>query len=222
MAVDNPDPLCTPADLQDGAFADLVQAFDQEALLDICVEASRACETEVERRFIPFTITESHRADGLDPDELGGMGSTIGLDLTAALGVSYANAIGAGGDLVRKVWVREYAPRYQEMWSYSNVSVRVTPSIGGGNQVTPMKGPMPDSGLLWFTLGTFCPVGSLIEVTYSGGYQTVPADLRRAAKWMAAAIALRELDPSQHGSQHDPGTLESLATGWLQPYARTD
>src|SRR5690242_8350276 len=132
MAVDTPQPLCTPADLTAGAFADLTRAFSQPALQSICEEASRACETEAGRRFMPFTITEALRADGVDPDELGGFGSGIPLDLNASLGASYANALGTSiGSLVRRLWLTECAPLYPEMWVYSNVSVQATLSIGG-------------------------------------------------------------------------------------------
>lgn len=220
MAVDAPQPLCSPADLTAGAFADLTRAFSPEALQAICEEASRACETEAGRRFMPFTITEALRADGVDPDELGGLGSGIPLDMNAALGFSYANALGTSvGSLVRRLWLTECAPLYQEMWAYSNVTVQATLSIGGTRPVTVLRGPFPDTGMLWLTLGTYLPQGSIVEVTYTGGYQTIPADLRRAAKYMAAAICCREIDPRADVG-HDASNLEELATGWLSLYRR--
>jgi hypothetical protein len=142
MAVDDPTPLCS--------VADLTRSFSNDALEQICVEASRACETETTRRFMPFTITESHRAEGIDPDELG-VGSGIPLDLNAFLGASYASALGAGSNLVRKVWLKEYAPLYPEMWTYGDIAVRITVSIGGTNPTTPMRGPLPDTGLVFFS-----------------------------------------------------------------------
>jgi hypothetical protein len=83
-----------------------------------------------------------------------------------------------------------------------------------------MVGPEVDSGHVWFNLGMFIPIASLIRVTYSAGYSTVPADLVRACKYMAASIAVRELDPImvQHG--HDAGALEAQAVAWLSPYGR--
>jgi hypothetical protein len=99
--------------------------------------------------------------------------------------------------------------------------VSITLSIGGTQTAPPMAGPFPDTGMCWFRLGTFVPPGSLVSVTYSGGYSTVPADLRRAAKYMAAAICLRELSPdmaARHG--HDAGSLEAQACSWLSPYVR--
>lgn len=221
MPVDTCTPLCEVADLQNGAFADLAKAFDQQALSDIVIEATRACETEVSRRFVPFTLTESHRAEGIDPDELGGFGSGIPLDLHASLGTSYATALGSGTNLTRRCWLNEHAPLYPEMWQYSGVTVTVTASIGGSNVIQVLRGPVPDTGLLWFQLGTFIPIGSLIEVTYSGGYQTIPADLRRACKFMAASILCRELDPLGSRIGHNPADLEALAVGWLSAYARS-
>ncbi len=220
MAVDNPPPLCTPADMQSGAFADLVRSFGTQALADMCVEASRECESVANRRFLPFTINESQRAEGVDPEELGGLGPGGLMDYNTAQGVSYANALGGGGGQVRKVWLDECAVRYSEMWAYSGVVVSVTASIGGTNVATPMKGPMADTGLLWFNIGTYCPPGSLIEITYSGGYNPFPASLRRAGKYMTAAIACRELDPDS-GTGHDEGNLQKLAEKALMPYMRS-
>ena len=219
MASDKPQPLCTPAELQTGAFADLTRAFDPEALLDFCEEATRQAESIADRRFVPFTLTESLRADAVDPDELGLATSGIPLDLSATLGSSYAAALGSVGNLVRRLWLSECAPLYPEMWAYSDVSVNVTLSIGGTQPVQVMRGPQNDTGALWLHLGTFVPQGSLVEVTYTGGYQTIPANLRRAGKYLAAAICCRELDPAMTGA-HNADTLEELACKWLQRYGR--
>lgn len=220
MADDQPSPLCSPLDLTSGAFADLTRAFPPNALESICEEASRMCESEAARRFMPFTVTESLRADAVDPDELGALTSGIPLDLTASLGISYATALGASvGTLVRRLWLSESAPLYPDMWAYSNVTVLATLSIGGTQPLNVLRGPMPDSGLVWLHLGTFLPQGSLVEVTYSGGYQTVPADLRRAAKYLAASICCRELDPTMTGP-HNADDLEALACKRLIPYRR--
>ena len=97
MAVDTPTPLCSAADFQSGPFADLVASYDSGTLAQLCIEASRACETEVTRRLMPFTVTESHRAEGIDVDELGVLGSGIPLDLNATLGASYAASVWAAG-----------------------------------------------------------------------------------------------------------------------------
>lgn len=219
MAVDTFAPLCTAADLESGAFADLVRAYDPAALNDVLLEATRACESEAGRRFVPFTVTESHRAEGIDPNELGELISGIPLDFAAAQGVSYAAALGTGIQLVRRIWLNETAPRYPEMWAYSNVSVSVTVSIGGTNPAQLLRPVAPDTGLVWLRLGSFVPQGSILDVTYSGGYQTYPADLRRAGKYMAASIIARELAPFGNVS-HNADELESLAVMRLAAYAR--
>lgn len=70
MLEDNPTPLCSAEQLQDGAFADLVHGFSDSAVADMLGEATRACETEVGWRLAPFTgLVESHRMSGVDPDE---------------------------------------------------------------------------------------------------------------------------------------------------------
>lgn len=221
MPVDNPVPLVSVSSLQEGAFADLTRSFSTQALQDICVEASRACETETGRRFMPFTITETHRAEGVDPDEYASVNGGVPMDILGTLGASYATAMGSTGEWVRHCWLHEHAPVYQEMWAYSNVSVTLFRSIGGSQPANILRGPTSDTGHIWFRLGTFLPIGSQIEVTYSGGYATIPADLVRAAKYMAAAICARELDPMQSQHGHSPDGLEELATSWLSVYARS-
>lgn len=221
MALDQPTPLCTPGQLGEGLFADLIRSYPANSLMNVLYEATRACETETTRRLAPFTLTESHRAEGIDPDEYTDA-ANLPLDLTGTLGQSYASSLGAT-TLVRHCWLNEYAPQFQDMWAYSGVAIAVSRSYGGGQSVTTTQidGPDPDTGHLRFNLGLFLPIGSTIRVTYSGGYSPVPADLVRACKWMAAAIVCREIDPMGQSHGHTPGELESLAVSWLSPYART-
>jgi hypothetical protein len=221
MPLDAPIPLCSPGQLQSGAFADLCGAYQGGSLTDVVIEATRACETECGRRLVPFTITESHRADGVDPDEYTDA-SNLPLDLQGTLGRSYAASLGTS-TLVRHCWLNEYAPQYQDLWTYSNVGISITRSYGGSQNLVASnyKGPDPDTGHLLFNLGQFIPIGSWIYVTYSGGYTTVPADLVRACKWMSAAIICREIDPMGSSHGHSPAELEGLAVAWLSPYMRT-
>lgn len=212
-------PLCTSAQFTAGAFSDLVKGYTTQALADLMGEATRACEDATERRLAPFTITELSRAEGIDPDEYTDS-ANLPMDIRSTLGASYAMALGASS-LVRHSWVSEFAPRYQDMWAYSNVSVTVIRSYGGTQAVTAaqiLSGPEPDTGHLWFQLGMFLPVGSRVQVTYSGGYTTVPASLVRACKFMAAYLAVRELNPE--ASDHDPDRLHQDALEWLGPFAR--
>ncbi|MFE2832165.1 hypothetical protein ACFXI6_14125 [Streptomyces mirabilis] len=222
MAADSPVPLATSADMQTGQFADLVRDYAADALDQLMIESTRQCEGICDRRLAPFTgVPESHRAQGVDPDEYTDAAS-MPLDLQGSLGRSYANALG-GGDQVRHVWLNEFAGRYPEMWTYANLSVTILRSYGGSQPVNAasMIGAEADSGHIWFTLGTFLPVGSLIRVQYDGGYTTVPADLGRACKLLAASLVLGEIDPAGTQFSHDPGALRKQAEDILGNYQRT-
>lgn len=221
MPADAPTPLATFADLSSGPFADLVSGYSTpDAQNQLMIEATRACESACDRRLAPFTVTETHRATGMDPDEYTDA-ANLPMDIHGTIGWSYAMALGAS-TLVRHVWLNEFACRFPEFWSYSNIAVTIIRSYGGSQNmaVSQLVGPEPDSGHLWFQLGTFLPIGSLIRVTYSGGYTTVPADLVRACKYMAASIVVRELDPAQAGG-HDPDLLYNNACKALKPYMRS-
>lgn len=219
---DNVVPLCTWAQFTSGAFANLARNYtDPSAQSDILAEATRMCERVAGRRLAPFSgVTESHRAQGVDPDEYTDS-ANLPMDLQGALGRSYANALGAS-TLVRHCWVREYAPHHPEMWTYSNVSITVARTYGGSQLLTAgsqYSGPNVDSGHIWFTLGQFIPIASLIYVTYSGGYTiATPSDLRRACKLMTAALVIRELQPAQQ--QHDPDRLSDEAEAICANYGR--
>jgi hypothetical protein len=218
---DAPIPLATAAQFEQGAFADLVRGYSANALSEIMIEATREVEGRCDRRLAPFAITdESHRAEGIDPDEYAD-GGNLPLDVFGALGRSYALALGAS-TLVRQCWLNEFAVRHSEYWQYSDVAVRVVRSYGGSQPVTQiLSGPDVDSGHLWFNLGLFLPIGSRIYISYGGGYQTVPGDLVRAAKYTAAAIVVDELDPvGRSATGHDPGELRAKAEDLLLPYMR--
>lgn len=217
---DSPTPLADPAQMSEGQFADLVRDYSPQALTDLMIEATRACEGICGRRLAPFTITESHRAEGIDPDEYSDA-ANLPMDLQGTLGRSYAYALGAS-TLVRHVWLDEYAVRYPEYWTYSNMSIQIIRSYGGSQPVSTAQilSSQPDRGHVWFQLGLFLPIGSDILVTYSGGYTTIPADLVRSAKYMAASIAMSEIDPAAAQSAHDPGELEGRAERILASYMR--
>jgi hypothetical protein len=224
MAVDTVAPLATSAQMTEGAFADLARAFSPQALDEVMVEATRACEGECSRRLAPFTgLTETHRLSGVDPDEYADS-ANLPLDLAGTLGRSYAASLGTSS-LVRHLWLEQYATLYPDLWSYSDLSITVTRSYGGSEHMSVgaggFVGPDPDTGHVWFTVGKWLPVGSFARATYSGGYRVIPADLSRAAKYFAAAILCRELAPLQANHGHDPDQLEALAVSWLSPYARS-
>lgn len=212
-------PLCSVEDFEASAYNDLVRQFEGAEISEILADATRLCEEACSRRLAPFTITETVRATGIDPDEYA-EGASIPLDIQGTLGMSYAAALG-GMSLVRKFWLHEYPCRYPDMWAYSNVSVTIIRSYGGTQQLSPgqiLDGP-DDTGQIRVTLGTFLPIGSSIRVTYSGGYTVaVPSSLVRACKMMAAHLVVRELDPES--TAHDPDQLRADALEILGQWAR--
>ena len=217
-------PLATAAQFTSGAFADLATFYTQstgQPLEDILLEGTRLCEDMCGRRLAPFTVTsESHRAEGVDPDELGETGG-IPISLQGTLGLSYASALN-NVTLVRHVQLDEYPVRYPDMWAYTGVSLAVQLAYGG----TPMPlnpgqffGPDIDSGHIWFQLGTFLPIGSMVYATYSAGYSlAVPGSLVRANKFASAALIVRELNPED--SSHDPNLLEEGAEKIMSRWGR--
>lgn len=217
---DSPVPLCSPAQFQEGGFADLVRDYSEQALVDLLIEGTRRCEDLTGRRLAPFTgITETHRAGGIDPDEYTDS-ANLPMDIQGTLGRSYAYALGASS-LVRHLWLNEFAPRYPEMWQYTSVQVTIVRSYGGTEQLSPAQyvGAEVDSGHIWYQLGLFIPVGSLARVTYSGGYVlSTPASLVRANKFMSAYLAVRELNPAE--ADHNPDQLHQDALDWLAPWMR--
>jgi hypothetical protein len=219
VTADSPVPLVSAAQFTEGPYGDLVKDYSPQALADLLSEATRECESETGRRLVPFTVTETHRAEGMDPDEYTDS-ANIPMDIQGTLGRSYAQALGVT-TLVRHCWLNEYAVRYPEMWSYSNVQITIVRSYGGSQNLSAAQftGAENDSGHVWFHLGMFIPTGSLIRVTYSGGYTvSIPADLVRAGRCMAAYLAVRDLDPADSG--HDPDQLHTDALMALANYSR--
>jgi hypothetical protein len=219
MPADSPTPLCTWQQLTEGPFADLVKGYSgTTAQTNLLLEATRLCESAVDRRLAPFTnITETQRADALDVEDA--LDAYVPLDPTSQLGFSRAMSLGSTL-LVRHFWVRERPARYPEMWTGSISSITLLRSFSGTQNVNISQIQYEtDTGHVRFQLGTFVPPGTTIVCTYSGGYTTIPADLVRACKYMAASIAVRELDPVQHGG-HDPDLLRTDALDALAPYVR--
>jgi hypothetical protein len=213
--------LAQVADFRIGPFADLASALDAPALEEFLLEGTRMCEDETERRLAPFTVTETHRASAIDPDEYA-ESANIPMDIQGTLGMSYATTLGAV-TLVRHCWLHEHPPRYQDMWAYSDLTVEIIRSYGGSEILTPsqiLDGP-DETGHVWFQLGQFIPVGSRVRCTYGGGYTiAVPAPLVRANKLFTAEIIIRELDPDEAPTGHDPGLLHEDALMILSNWMR--
>lgn len=221
MAADSPTPLASSADMLQGQFADLVRDCSPDALDQIMIEATREAEGICGRRLAPFTqLPESHRATGIDPDEYADS-ANLPMDIQGTIGRSYATALGASS-LVRHCWLNEYAPRHAEMWQYANLTISLVRSYGGTQQVTTAQllSTDNDTGHVFFQLGLFLPIGSNLRISYDGGYQTTPADLGRATKYLAAVAALAEIDPAGTQFGHDPGALREHAEKILCNYMR--
>ncbi|MDI5965722.1 hypothetical protein [Streptantibioticus silvisoli] len=221
MADDAPVPLATSDQMQQGQFADLVRDYSSDALDQLMIEATRECEGTCGRRLAPFTqLPESHRAEGIDPDEYADS-SNLPMDIQGTLGRSYADSLGASS-LVRHVWLNETAPRYADLWSYDNLNVSLVRSYGGTETVTAgqLLSTDSDTGHVFFQLGLYLPIGTNIRITYDGGYKTIPADLVRACKLVAAVNALAEIDPAGAQFGHDPGALSDRAEKILANYQR--
>jgi len=219
---DSPVPLATASQMQDGGFADLVRSFSSNTVAELMIEATRECEGHVGRRLAPFTqLPESHRAEGIDPDEYADS-ANLPMDIQGTIGRSYAMALGASS-LVRHCWLNEYAVRHAEYWQYQNLNITLVRSYGGTQTVSAAQllTTNTDTGHVFFQLGLFLPVGSTLQMKYDGGYQTIPADLVRACKYMAASIAVTELDPTMASHGHDPDMLRGKAEMILDAFVRT-
>lgn len=218
MATDVVTPLCSIEQFLEGAFADLARDYSTTAVNNILLEATRACESSTDRRLAPFTITETQRADGLDVEDA--LDAYVPLDPTSQLGFSRAQSLGSTL-LVRHFWVREIPPRYPEYWTGSINTISLLRSYSGTQSVAINTLQYEqDTGHVRFQLGTFVPPATTIVVNYSGGYTTIPADLVRACKYMAASIILKELDPAQAMHGHDPDALRMDAMELLASWTR--
>lgn len=212
-------PLASVAQFTEGPFANLVSGFSSPAQTNLMLQATRACESACDRRLAPFAgVTETQRAAAMDVEDA--MDSYVPLDPTSQLGFSRAQSLGSTL-LARHFWVREHPPRYPELWSGSIATIGLLRSYSGTQAVgISTLQYETDTGHVRFQLGTFVPPGTTIVVTYSGGYSTVPADLVQACQYMAASMAVKQLDPVDGRSGHDPDALRSDALEMLAPYTR--
>jgi hypothetical protein len=213
-------PLITAEYFTEGPFGDLVAKYSEQALADVLAKGTRLCEDATQRRLAPFTITETTRADGIDPDEYPA-GADMPMPIQGTIGWSQALSLG-GNDLVRHCWLSEYPPRYPDLWEYSDISVTVIRSYAGTEtlqQAQVLDGP-DNTGHLWFQIGTLVPVGSRVRPTYSGGYTVAtPASLAAGCEFMCAYLVVRALDPE--AQQHDPAQLHADALMALGAFARS-
>jgi hypothetical protein len=218
MPADTPTPLCTWAQVTEGAFANLLQGYTSPTTqADLLSEATRMCEDACDRRFVTFTETQTMRADSLDVEDA--LDAYVPLDPTSQLGFSRAMSLGSTL-LTRHFWVRQYPPRLPDLWAGTINSITLRRSFSGVQNVDVSQIQYePDTGHVRFQLGTFVPPGTTIVCSYTAGYTTIQAALVRACKYMVASIAVRELDPMQNGG-HDPDLLRTDALDALAPYVR--
>lgn len=123
-----PAPLATAADFK-RRFPSLSADIPPDVLDELMVEATSHIEVITSRRLAPFTDhIYTEMLYGIYPDEYGGS-TELPLDLTAAIGLSYANALGTGS-LVRHFWLDQFAPHLPELWSYNVQSMLLILTYG--------------------------------------------------------------------------------------------
>lgn len=215
-------PLASAEDMREGPFRYALTGASPAFVESTMRRASRHIETLCARRLAPFTgLLQTERAEGVAQDNPGTGG--LPLSLTATLALSQARAYGTASALVRDLWLDEHAPAYPDLWTYAGVAVTVLPPFGGGGQaVTPLEGPAPDTGHLRLPYGTYCPVGSTVRIVYSGGYTVgVPEDLVQAALMQATKFFILGIAPERRGDLGTKDLSEAIAEA-IEPYRRSN
>lgn len=200
--------LATPSDfLGFGSNQELAQteeSWTDAAIVNLLRRASVSLETRCKRRLAAFTKTESHSAYGISPDEYGEQGD-MALNLSGALGWSQARALGVAS-MVREFWLDEWAPAYPELWTYTLESFTVLRTFGDTQTVDAAtlrtwQGPETDTGHLKAPIGFYCPEGSTVRITYSGGYTVgIPWDLNQACVFQAMKYMILGMEPESRSS----------------------
>lgn len=209
-------PLASSADFNGSAYKDMAATLTSQELDRIMNAATREVETVCDNRFAPFTLTESIRLTDTDVDDV--IPNGIIVPPNAQLGLDYARALQTP-TLVRGFQVRRFPPVFEDMWTGAVTGITLTWAV----QYQPMVIMptqiqfFPDTGLGNFTLGTFAPPGATAEITYTGGYSTIPDDLKQAALHMAAAEIADMLDPVE-ANNLDPEKIRVKAIRRLVPY----
>ncbi len=213
-------PIATPTDMNSGALSFMLRGVSAAYQQSVMVRASRSVEARCGRRFAPFTVTESSTAEGVSPFAAGG-DTGVPMSMAGSVGLSRARSLGVSS-LVQDFWVSECAPLWPDLWAYSNLSVQLRHTWGDTQPLTGahLIGPETDTGHVRLPIGTFCPVGTTIVATYSGGYILgMPDDLVQAVKLQAAKSLIVEIEPENRPGM-DTGDLEAEIIDLLAPYAR--
>lgn len=212
-------PLADAADFDGTPFQDMARQLSGTELDRIMAVATRAAEGLTGTQLAPFQITETTRLQDGDVEDLVPTG--LPLPAQAQFGLSKASAMNIPS-LVRHAWVRCYPRVHGDLWTGAVTSVTVSwalqadPFVITADQVQFEA----DTGHIRFVVGTFTPPGTTAAITYTGGYTTVPDDLKQACLLLAAATLTRELDPGDVGAR-DPELLRSEAQYLLIPYGAT-
>ena len=179
-------------------YPEIVRDIDPQTLQETLEEATRHIETRVGRRLAPFIgHIYQDRLFGIDPDEFGADANTP-LSWGGTMGMSQAQAYGSQ-NLVRHLWLDQFAPLYPELWTYNVQSMQIYRSFGDTQPIDlggGILGPDSTDGHVWFRLGTFIPEGTRIQVIYDGGYTAgIPSDLRRACLYQAIKFVILDIEP---------------------------
>ena len=219
----DPPALATVADLVT-RFPEVTDGIDPTVLADILVEATSYIEDNTNRRLAPFSghICEE-RLFGISPDEYGDVSADMPIDIFGSLGMSKAAALGAN-DLVRHLWLDQYAPFYPELWTYNITSMTIYRTYGDSQNIDfnngGILGPNVTDGHVWFRLGTFIPEGTFVKVVYGGGYKLgTPPALRRACLFQAIKYVILECEP-QMRSAMDLKEIDSVVETNIINWAR--
>lgn len=210
-------PLASSADFQASPFAEMVTGMAQAELDRTMAAATRAAEGITRCLLAPFQITETQRLQDGDVED----SITSGLPLPdqALFGLSKSRAMDIP-NLVRHAWVHNFPRQHPDLWSGSLVSFQVSWALSVAPYVLnpALTQFEADVGHIRFTIGTFTPPGSTGVVTYTGGYTTVPDDLKQACLLLAAEQLAIELDPTAVQASRDPDVLHEKACRLLIPY----
>jgi hypothetical protein len=211
-----------------GSNQELVQdgkRWSPSRLETLMLQATDAIQDRCQRRLAPFTAkVESHDAFGISPDEYGGDQGGMPLDITGALGWSQAAALGVS-DMVRKFWLDENPPMFQELWTYDIASIELLRTFGDTQTFTAsdfalLQGPEFDTGEIRMQIGTYCPIGTTIRVTYGGGYTLgLPYSLNMACILQAMKYVLLGNEPYGREGMSMTGLDQELVM-LLGPYAK--
>lgn len=218
-------PLASQDDLEDSPFKYALQGASQTYIAATLARASRNIEMRCGRRFAPFgPITQTELAEGVASDA--SPATDLPMSMAGTLAMSRSRAYGQSSKLVRDIWLDHCAPTHPELWTYSNVSVLIVPPFGGQGQTIggpgsgALVGPFPDSGHLRLPFGTYCPIGSIIETTYSGGYTLgVPDDLVQATMMQAVKLFILGIAPERRANM-TTADLDAEIDALIAPYAR--